>query len=599
MEQPGRDDLVQWSEGKSANYFSTLPHLACALELRMGKPLADSLRKELEDFGATAATEIEPLVQVLERNREFPKLLSYDEVGRHVDRIEFHPAQYDAARAAWASGMLSTPLDFDGAFELVAKFLLLSHVGEGGQACPIVCTIGLRRAIEHRASEQIKEWYLKGLTDADSSSALRGSQFLTEVQGGSDVGANVSRATPDPDVEGAWRINGEKWFCSVADANLFALTARPDGAEPGTAGLACFVIPRTFDGVTPNGFRLRRLKDKLGTRALASAEIDFDNALGWPIGELRDGFKIAVTELLNTSRWLNAVGSVGIMSRAYLEASSFAEHREAFGVPIVSFPAVREQLAIMKSETAAAMASTFALTELVAKIDAGTATAADVALHRFLVNANKYVTSIAASDIVHRAIEVLGGNGTIEDFSPLPRLYRDAVVFESWEGTHNVLCAQVLRDCERLGLVDTVVDWVESELTKLDKPDGKNARQVLGAMRELLPRLERSYDHPDHAARHFRRQLDSLMEIVQATCLLREADEATAAPERLAIAKLFIRRHLVVQKPEAEPTWTKFIDHVLGSVAQVEEPYEEPHEEPVEETTADEVPPDGELDHED
>jgi alkylation response protein AidB-like acyl-CoA dehydrogenase len=563
--QPGRDELIRWRASKPSNFFTALPDLVSIIELRMGQTPSPSLIERLSTFGETVATVIEPAVQILERNQEFPKLRPYDELGQHIDEIEFHPAQYDAARAAWGSGILATTLDFDGAFELAAQFLLLSHVGEGGQGCPVVCTAGLRRAIEHRASDELKERYLSRLTATDAALALRGSQFLTEVQGGSDVGANVVEAAPDPHVVGAWRLTGEKWFCSVADADLFAVTARPAGADPGTKGLACFVIPRTLDGVTPNGFRLRRLKDKLGTRALASAEIDFENALAWPIGELHDGFKIAVTELLNTSRWLNAIGSTGIMCRAYLEASTFAQHREAFGSPIASFPTVREQLALMKTEAAASLASTFALTELVAKIDGGVATESDIAIHRFLVNANKYVTSITASDIVHRAIEVLGGNGTIEDFSPLPRLYRDAVVFESWEGTHNVLCAQVYRDCARLGLVDHIVTWVENELAQLDHPDGKNPTQVLLSLGDLQPRLTRSFEDSEYSAQHFRRQLSALMDIIQATCLLREANQSTASSEKTAIAKLFIKYHLAAQKPLGEPSWTKFIDQALGA----------------------------------
>lgn len=565
MEQPGRDDLRAWRDAKPTNYFTALPDLVSVLELRMGEPLSPTLYAKLHAFGETVATVIEPAVQLLERNREFPKLRPYDELGQRVDEIEFHPAQGIAARAAWASGMLATSLDFSGAFELAAQFLLLSHVGEGGQACPIVCTIGLRRALEHRGDEELKEMYLSRLANDDSSVALRGSQFLTEVQGGSDVGANVASAAPDHLIAGAWRVSGEKWFCSVADADLFAVTARPDGADAGTKGLACFLIPRSLDGATPNGFRLRRLKDKLGTRALASAEIDFDEALAWPIGDLEDGFKIAVTELLNTSRWLNAVGSTGIMSRAYLEASSFAQHREAFGAPILSFPAVREQLAIIKTETAAALASTFALTGLVGRIDGGLATERDVAVHRFLVNANKYVTSIAASDVVHRAIEVLGGNGTIEDFSPLPRLYRDAVVFESWEGTHNVLCAQVYRDCQRLGLIDDVVSWIEDELHQLEDVEAKYPTQVLLSLGDLRPRLTKSLEVPDFAQAHFRRQLTALMDIVQATCLLREAGRPDASGEKSAIARLFIKRHLAPQRTDEEPSWTKFIHRVLGA----------------------------------
>ena len=553
---------MTWRAAKPTNYFATVPDFEHVLELRMGRAVPETLREELVSFGEVVATRIEPAVVLLERNREFPKLRPYDELGQPIAEIEFHPANADAAHAAWASGMLATALDFEGTFQVAAQFLLLSYVGEGGQACPIVCTIGMRRALEHHASAELRERYLSLLANADASQALRGSQFLTEVQGGSDVGANVVEAVPDSDVAGAYRISGEKWFCSVADADLFAVTARPSSAGPGTKGLACFVIPRSLDGVTPNGFRIRRLKDKLGTRALASGEIDFDNALAWPIGELADGFKIAVSQLLNTSRWLNAVGSVGIMCRSYLEASSFARHRQAFGAAISTFPALREQLAIMKSEMCAALASTFALTAFVARIDEGSATADDIAVHRFLVNANKYVTSVAASDVVHRAIEVLGGNGTIEDFSPLPRLYRDAVVFESWEGTHNVLCAQVQRDCVRLGLLDAVLHWVRGELA-LVTSDDHAVHVVEHAMRTLEPGLERALVDQPYADATFRQHLTSLMQIIQATCLLREAEHSPTS-DKAAVAQVFIGRTLAPSEPFEAPAWHALIDAALG-----------------------------------
>jgi len=563
IEQPGREDLIRWRESKPDNFYRAVPHLKSSMELRMGAPLSTRLHEALDSFGGDVARVIEPAVVNQERNREFPKLHSYDEVGRHVERIEFHPDEKVAARSSWGSGMLATPLNFEGAFEVAALFFLLSHVGEGGQACPIVCTLGLRRAIEHRASPEIKERYLGGLTDTDAASALRGSQFLTEVQGGSDVGANITRATPDLEVPGAWRVSGEKWFCSVADADLFAVTARPESAMPGTKGLACFVIPRSLDGVTPNGFRLRRLKDKLGTRTLASAEIDFDDALAWPIGEIDEGFHVAVDELLNTSRWLNAVGSTGIMSRAYLEASTFAHHRQAFGVPIFEFPAVREQLARMKIETSAALASTLALTELVGMIDAGTATNGDHNVHRFLVNANKYVTSIVATDVVHRGIEVLGGNGTIEDFSPLPRLYRDAIVFESWEGTHNVLCAQVRRDCVRLGLLDDLSEWIKRELSFVSTSFSVETEQVLTALSTLKPGLASSLATTGGSDGNFRDVLTWLMRIVQATCLLREADFYPNNEGAAPVASAFILLHLVTQEFGISPQWSKHADTIL------------------------------------
>lgn len=528
MENPGRDDLLRWRAEKPTNYYVAVPSLETMLESQMGSGFTDELRKRLDTFGRVVATEIEPAVQLIEQSREFPKLHSYDEFGEHVERIEFHSAHADAARAAWASGMLATPLTFEGAFELAGQFFLLSHVGEGGQGCPVVCTVGLRRALERRGSDVLKNDHLDGLMDLDASSALRGSQFLTEIQGGSDVGATLTVASPDAQTPGAWRVSGEKWFCSVADADLFAVLARPLDAPAGTKGLACFLVPRTVDGVTPNGFRIRRLKDKLGTRGLASGEIDFEDALAYPIGGLDEGFSIAVTELLNTSRWLNAVGSTGIMSRAYLEASSFAHYRMAFGTAIENFDAVREQLDAMNVEVEAALASTLLLTALVGKMDEGIADDGEIKLHRFLVNANKYVTSITATAVAHSAIEVLGGNGTIEDFSPLPRLYRDAIVFESWEGTHNVLCAQVHRDCVRLGLLDAVFAWIDSELTVVHAARGVDTGFVRTAAEQLEPNVRKTVDSSSMTPARFRTQLSQLTRIIQAVCLLSNGSDNAA-----------------------------------------------------------------------
>jgi hypothetical protein len=243
--------------------------------------------------------------------------------------------------------------------------------------------------------------------------------------------------------------------------------------------------------------------------------------------------------ILNTSRWLNALGSTGLMQRAYLEASAFAREREAFGGPISRFPLVRENLAVMKSEAAAALASTTQLTELVVRLDEGTATEEDVFWHRILVNANKFVTSLAATAMCRRGIEALGGNGTIEDFSPLPRLYRDAIVFESWEGTHNVLCAQALRDLAKLDAVDLVVGRSE-------------------APADLGPRLRRSAADEAFGALHFRRQLDTLVRSLQVSSLRAEGSEAEA--------ELHARRHLTPgYEPEADPEYEALIERVLAS----------------------------------
>jgi acyl-CoA dehydrogenase len=466
------------------------------------------------EFADVVRDVIDPAVEEAERH---PPRLGAD------GQIEFDPAYHRAGRAVWASGIVGAR-----AREQALLFYTLAQAGEGGHACPVVCTAGLVRALRTHASAELRERFLPPLLETDYDRAQRGAQFLTERHGGSDVGANRVEAVPDGDV---WRLHGEKWFCSVADADQFLVTARPHGAPEGTRGIGCFLVPR--EG---GGFRIRRLKDKLGTRALATGEVEFEGAVAYPLGPLEDGFRTAVS-VLNTSRWLNAVGSAGLMQRAYLVSSEFAGEREAFGRVISDFPLVRENLAVMKAETDAALASTMELTALVDRIDSDAADDDDVAWHRLLVNANKVATSLAATRVVRRGIEVLGGNGTIEDFSPLPRLYRDAIVFESWEGTHNVLCAQVLRDLARMDAVELAVERA-------------------GASDELAARLRRSVADPAFGALHFRRQLDELVRSFQVKSLRANEPES---------AELIARRRLVPGwDPETDDDYPALIDRVLG-----------------------------------
>jgi alkylation response protein AidB-like acyl-CoA dehydrogenase len=438
--------------------------------------------------------------------------------------VEFHPAYHAAGRLVWATGVVAAP-----AREQASLFFALAQKGEGGHACPVVCTAGLVRALRSRASDELRSRFLPPLLSTDYGTAERGAQFLTERHGGSDVGANRVEAVPGAD---GWRLYGEKWFCSVADADQFLVTARPRGAPEGTRGIGCFLVPRSG-----GGFRIRRLKDKLGTRALATGEIEFEGAVAYALGPLEEGFHTAVS-VLNTSRWLNAVGSAGLMRRAFDEARTFAAERVAFGGPIERFPLVRENLAVMKAEAAAASASSLHLTELVVRTDDGTATGEDIAWQRVLVNANKVVTSLAATKVCRRGIETLGGNGTIEDFSPLPRLYRDAIVFESWEGTHNVLCAQVLRDLAKLEAADLVVERAQ-------------------APAELATRLRRSLAEPEWGALHGRRQLDELVRWLQVGCLRADGEEAAA--------DLIERRHLTRgYDAEADASYADVMERVLG-----------------------------------
>ena len=448
-----REDLAAWRGDYPANPFDADDGLRAGLAHYVRGQRLIELEQRAHCFAADVVEVIAPSAARYEQRAHLPELTTYDALGRRVEEVSFDPSYHAAGAAVWASGVLALSATPGTAFEQMTLLYLLSSEGEAGHACPVTCSIGLARALRRRGDPAVRERFLAPLVSSDYSTAERGAQFLTEVQGGSDVGANACVALAVGD--GTYSITGEKWFCSVADADQFFVTARLEGAHAGTRGLASFVVPRRLEGVV-NGFHVRRLKDKLGTRGLASGEIDFDGALAWPVGPLEEGFRTAVAVVLNTSRWMTAVGSAGIMRRAFLEARNFARHRRAFDTAIQEFAVLRLTLADMAAAAQGALALVLALTDLEDHIDAGVASESDVLVHRFLVNAAKLVISQQATRVVRDAIEVLGGNGTIEEFSVLPRLYRDAIVYESWEGTHNVLAAQIVNDMRRLDLIGAI-----------------------------------------------------------------------------------------------------------------------------------------------
>jgi len=293
----------------------------------------------------------------------------------------------------------------------------------------------------------MKGKWLPGFLNRDYDQHLEGAQFLTEVQGGSDVGANATRAVRADD--GMWRIYGEKWFCSNIDADVFLMTARPEDAPGGTRGLGLFFVPRNLPDGSVNEFRVRRLKDKIGTRSMASGECDFTGAVAYHMGEVGEGFKNMIQLVINTSRIFNAVSTVAGGRRAYFVAQTYAQHRTAFGQPIANYPLVQETLADTRATLDAATSGTFHTVWLADLIDGGQATELQRGFQRMAVNLNKTRTAKTNREAVVDSIEILGGNGAIETFSVLPRLLRDSIVSENWEGTHNTLIMQILRDAQK------------------------------------------------------------------------------------------------------------------------------------------------------
>ncbi|MBI2565866.1 MAG: acyl-CoA dehydrogenase family protein [Candidatus Schekmanbacteria bacterium] len=488
----GRSDLQSWKRDHPANFFEADANLRDVLGLYLGERRETEVER-LAAAGAAAAGVMNDLVIESNREENLPVLRRHDGIGRRAEEVVFHPTYHELGRQVWRTGVLAV-LGEPGN-EVLAGTLayLLGQNGEGGHGCPVACTAGAIKLLQTAGTGEQKDCFLPALISDNYDRRLHASQFITEVQGGSDVGPNDMVATPCAELPGRYRLTGEKWFCSVADAGLFVASARPERAAEGTRGLGLFLVPRLLGGEV-NGFSLRRLKGKIGTRSMATGEMDFAGALAEPIGRLEDGFKNLVSIVLDTSRVFNAISACGIMRRAYLEAQAFAGRRVAFGSPIAAFPGVSRTLAEMKMELHAAVATTFRLLALSDRIARGNGNDDMVAARRIHVMINKYCTAIRSSEVARDGIEILGGNGTVEEFSVLPRLYRDAIVVESWEGSHNTLCAQVLRDFSQrqmaepwLWEVRETVEAIEGRELSDDKEVARRSlAAVSGAIEQML-----------------------------------------------------------------------------------------------------------------
>lgn len=444
-----RDDLAAFRRDLRVNFFTADKHLQQTLRHYAGERRYARTEPRLTSFGEISAGALDACVVAADRFENLPRLERFGPDGERIEMIRHHPAHHEAGELIYGSGLLGCLREPGDNLTSTGLFFLSSLHGEAGHNCPVVCTAGAIKAFRSLASPDLRARYLERMLSDDYEMLANAAQFMTEIQGGWDVGANSLRAekTAQP---GVYRLHGEKWFCSNAAAHLALVTARV-GDALGTRGLGLFVVPRVLDDGTLNGYCLRRLKDKLGTRALATAEIEFQGATAYALGEIRDGFKNMMTFVINTSRLFNAVGTAAVARRSYYVADAYAHRRRAFGPPIASFPMVQETLANLRAESAAAISGVFSVVAALDELERGMGSETTSGFVRMGLSLAKAQSARTGSELAYQALGVLGGNGAIEDFSVLPRLLRDSVVFDNWEGTTNVLFMQLLRDCQKEG----------------------------------------------------------------------------------------------------------------------------------------------------
>src|SRR6201991_1343425 len=426
------------------NFYRADPALADLLRLHLSDPLFPPIEPHLDRLGALAGGHLDECARLADRHP--PVLHQRDRFGRDAQTIEYHPAYRELEKAAFgefgihAMSLRKGILGWPQTYPVVAKhaFTFLFNQAEFGLGCPINVTDGCAKLLSKFGSEALKEKYLDGLTQTDMSKLTQGGQFMTEKEGGSDVGKLTTTAVREGD---HWLLSGEKWFCSNADAEVVMLLARPQGAADGTRGVGLFLMPRSLDDGSPNHYRIVRLKDKLGTRSMASGEIKLEGAIAYAVGHLDRGF-VQMAEMVNWSRLSNGVKSAALMRRAHHDANTVANNRVVFGHRIVDLPLARRQLMKIMLATEQAVSLSFLTADALDRAEAGSQDAA--ALLRVLTPTLKYRASRDARKVCGDALEMRGGIGYIEEFATA-RLLRDAHLGSIWEGTGNIVALDALK----------------------------------------------------------------------------------------------------------------------------------------------------------
>lgn len=384
-----------------------------------------------------------------------PRLVQWDPWGNRIDAIELTPLWQDARRVAAERGVVGTAYERKtGRFSRIHQFasVYLFDQGTAVYTCPLAMTDGAARTLIAMGNQGLIERAVPRLTARDPNKAWTSGQWMTERTGGSDVA--ISETVAKKDADGKFRLYGTKWFTSATTSEMAVTLARPEGNPPGGKGLALFYVEtRGADGRL-NGIAINRLKDKMGTRQVPTAELTLDGTIAEPVAGLSDGIKNITPMLLITRTW-NSVAAISMMRRGLALARDYAKKRIAFGAPLADKPLHADTLAIAHAEYEGAFLLSFRLVELLGKDETREIGESEAQLLRLFSPIVKLVTGKQAVSVTSEALEAFGGAGYIED-TGLPELLRDAQVLPIWEGTTNVLSLDLLRALSRTPSLEAI-----------------------------------------------------------------------------------------------------------------------------------------------
>ena len=429
------------------NQFTTDRTLRSYLERSLPDDVRRDVEPELDEMGALSGGYFYELGQRT-RGTE-PKLVQWDAWGHRVDTIELTPLWKEAARVAAEKGVVATAYERKhGEHSRVHQFAL-AYLFDGSTevyTCPLAMTDGAAKTLVVHGNKELVDHAVPRLLSRDPARAWTSGQWMTERTGGSDVAISETVARRDGDT---WRLHGTKWFTSATTSQMALTLARPEGNPPGGHGLALFYVElRDADGRLRN-IQVNRLKDKLGTRMVPTAELTLDGAPAIPVVGLNDGVK-NITPMLNITRTWNSIGACLAMRRGLALARDYAKKRVAFGAPLAEKPLHVDTLAGIQAELEGAFHLTFRGVQLLGREEARTITEEESLLLRLLTPIMKATTGKQAVTAASELLESFGGAGYVED-TGLPRLLRDAQVLPIWEGTTNVLSLDLLRAVAKAG----------------------------------------------------------------------------------------------------------------------------------------------------
>ena len=486
-------------------------------------PLREALEREggawahdlVHELGRMAGTE-EAIEWGFQANSNPPKLHTHDRFGNRIDEVEFHPAWHRLMEVAIGHGLHAMPWrePRPGAHAArAAAFYVWSQV-EGGHGCPVSMTYAAVPALR-KQPDLAAHWeprmasleYDPGLTTPSTKRGVLVGMAMTEKQGGSDVRANTTRAVPTAagGPGGEHLLTGHKWFCSAPMCDAFLVLAQAPG------GLSCFLLPRVLPDGTRNGFRIQRLKDKLGNRSNASSEIELESAVAWMVGEEGRGVR-TIIDMVNHTRLDCIVGSASLMRQAVAQATHHTAHRSAFGRLLSEQPLMENVLADLAIESEA---TTILMMRLAGAFDR-TSDPAEAHFRRLALAVGKYWTCKRAIALAAEALECLGGNGYVEE-SIMPRLYREAPLNSIWEGSGNVNALDVLRAMSR------EPESVTAFMAEVDEARGSDPR-----LDRAVDALKQQLSNGAGTESGARRLVERMAVVLEGALLVRNGDPAVA-----------------------------------------------------------------------